>query len=65
VLIHTHSWKLAAGLLHTKSKYTDFLPHYQFIFENKMLQGSEAAAPLEKEARGCHPPEEFWVHLLQ
>jgi hypothetical protein len=37
VLIHTHSWKLAAGLLHTKSKYTDFLPHYQFIFENKIL----------------------------
>jgi hypothetical protein len=37
VLIHTHLWKLAAGLLHTKSKYTDFLPHYQFIFENKIL----------------------------
>jgi hypothetical protein len=37
VLIHTHLWKLVAGLLHTKSKYTYFLPHYQFIFENKIL----------------------------
>jgi hypothetical protein len=37
VIIHAHLWKLAAGFLHTKSKYTDFLPHYQFIFENKIL----------------------------
>jgi hypothetical protein len=37
VIIQAHLWKLAAGFLHTKSQYTDFLPHYQFTFENKIL----------------------------
>jgi hypothetical protein len=37
VIILAHLWKLAAGFLHTKFEYTDFLPHYQFTFENKIL----------------------------